>query len=289
VDAFARLAQQALAVTAPETVQPRLLSRFEPQTAPYRPGADTVEDSASGGPWTPRLPSLAPGWDPTDPRSADAPATDPASGTSLFPPPSARSSVGDDSRVAVELPPWSHLFPSGALNSGADGDGRVAAGPPVGRPAAPGGATPVARVGRAALRPAPTDAGPLSPTDLVADGEWTPPPEDSRGDATGVARSAHASAAPARPGPAPGPRLQPRWTEPRWPGPGGPSEVSPRPRSGVDTPPAPIIRVTIGRIDVRAVSAPPAGATRPAPAGGADHPRPSLAEYLRRRTGGAGP
>ena len=71
------------------------------------------------------------------------------------------------------------------------------------------------------------------------------------------------------------------WVEPL----AAPSAAAPAPtrrQPAVDPPPAPTIRVTIGRVEVRAVLPPPAPARTPAPA----TPKLSLDEYLRSRNGG---
>jgi hypothetical protein len=67
--------------------------------------------------------------------------------------------------------------------------------------------------------------------------------------------------------------------------------VTPAPAPGQHAPPAaqpaPVIEITIGRVEVRAVRS-PSTAQSPSPARAAQPPRLSLDEYLRPRPGSAG-
>jgi len=255
-------------------VQPRLPSRFEPPA--FLPGAARW---SAGDPGEPGIVERE------EERPAPAPRRGPAAGPH-----------GADRRPPIpegqEGPERREPFPAPAVEPGRDraAGSRPALAPETPRPAAaPGPPAPHPTVARP---PAPVPAGApiasIAPTGpAAAAGRPAAWPEDGGG-GEGV------PSAP-RPAPAPAARLAPSSVQPAPPAPG---PVVARPEVMLASPPTPavpfaparpaaepVIRVTIGRVEVRAVTeaaAPAAARPHPAAAPRGGEP-PGLAEYLERR------
>jgi len=263
-DLLGRLAARAQASAG--GLRPRTASRFEgpATTAPVRPAAGGRIDEEPGG--RPALGADRTGGEPAPAADAAwrrAPGEAGAPDVGASEPPRARPDAAAAPPPGRRISPRRPRAPGGGT-SPATPPGSGAAAAPHLRPAA-------AERSRPSRTPAPVPSAPPSPSG------------DPRARAAPLPAVPGAEGAPPTPaGSAPGPR------EPLLP---SRPKVSPAshqppvagPRRGAAAPPETVIRVTIGRVDVRAVppARPPAREARAAP-----QPRLTLEGYLERRRGG---
>jgi hypothetical protein len=256
-----------------EAVRPRLTGRFEPPPGVQRPVEETLEVEAARP--AAAQPEPAPRREPATPARAQVPATAPAEESAARPqPPSAEGGphpalpaeqYGERVEPVVRPAPVAPVAEPGPRPALRHEDDRLLEAKP--RPAAT--QAPAVRTEPPDTRPAAEPVAPASQREPVSE-----PPQAARSAAIQPVIRPVERAAPATP----------ERTE-RPAGEQAPAAPGPRvdqPAAG--TPPSiPSVQVSIGRVEVRAVFAPPA----PPPARGRPAPVMSLDEYLKSRDGGS--